>query len=279
MQIQTLICKLGTFMDQGGMNRVPAEKALRPDLAGMPIYGELLVGFADADDKDFARLREPHIVGPHSILPEQWLPGAKTVISFFAPFTRQVIESNAADMAWPSPEWLHARIDGQELVGALCVHLCDLLAGEGWRAVAPMLEPSFESWSGSATFGDPDCTLFNSNWSERHVASICGLGTFGLSAGLITKKGVAGRIGSVVTTARFPPTEKDYTVYNEYCNRCGTCIRNCPVGAITRAGKTHPACQEMLDRVMEKHAPYYGCGKCQVATPCAYGVPARRGSR
>lgn len=31
---------------------------------------------------------------------------------------------------------------------------------------------------------------FGSNWSERHAAYVCGLGTFGLSKGLITDKGM-----------------------------------------------------------------------------------------
>ena len=39
---------------------------------------------------------------------------------------------------------------------------------------------------------------YASNWSERHVAYVCGLGTFGCQ-GLITSKGLAGRFGSIIT--------------------------------------------------------------------------------
>lgn len=75
-------------------------------------------------------------------------------------------------------------------------------------------------------------TQFASNWSERHVAYICGLGTFGLSKGLITKKGIAGRFGSVVTSAVLPVTQREYSNPFEYCTMCGKCAINCPAHAI-----------------------------------------------
>lgn len=36
---------------------------------------------------------------------------------------------------------------------------------------------------------------FASSWSERHTAHFCGLGTFGVSDGLITSVGKAVRVG------------------------------------------------------------------------------------
>ena len=46
---------------------------------------------------------------------------------------------------------------------------------------------------------------FASTWSERHAAYASGLGTFGLSDGLITPRGQAMRCGSVVARIAVPP--------------------------------------------------------------------------
>lgn len=106
----------------------------------------------------------------------------------------------------------------------------------------PASDPRFESvtkpdadraekWQGAS---------YTSNWSERHVAFVCGLGTFGLSKGLITEKGIAGRLGSLIVSEKFAPRTREYTDIYEYCTRCGACIRRCPAGAISlENGKEH----------------------------------------
>ena len=52
--------------------------------------------------------------------------------------------------------------------------------------------------------------VYASNWSERHMAHAAGLGTFGLCDGLITAKGKAMRVGSVVARIKLPPTPRPY---------------------------------------------------------------------
>ena len=93
-----------------------------------------------------------------------------------------------------------------QLAKALEQHLIAL----GYEAVAPMCSDQF-SW------GDSEKFVKMSNWSERHTAHISGLGTFGLCDGLISKRGKAGRYGSVIVNHKFTPTPRDYTEYNEYC--------------------------------------------------------------
>jgi len=90
-----------------------------------------------------------------------------------------------------------------------------------------------------------------STWSERHIAHAAGLGTFGLSDGLITARGIAHRCGSVVFNAACTPTPRPYTHYQEYCpylmdGSCGVCMARCPVGAISPSGHDKVKCSNYL---------------------------------
>ncbi|MDR1946943.1 MAG: hypothetical protein LBQ51_07245 [Desulfovibrio sp.] len=271
------------FTDGSPRNRVSADEALRPDLAGMPIFDAPVQAVASAGDPMFERLREPGVVGPCFRMPRAWLPGARSVISFFLPFTEIVKKANRADADWPALEWLHARIEGQMLIAALCRRMEELLREAGHTALAPSLSSEFESWTGKKSCR-PDggrqgdgAPAFGSNWSERHVAHVCGLGTFGLSAGLITPKGMAGRFGSVLTDLELPPDAREYDTFDAYCTRCGACVLRCPAGAVSlEKGKDHVLCSAFLDRTATAHKPRYGCGKCQTRVPCESAVPLRR---
>ncbi len=100
--------------------------------------------------------------------------------------------------------------------------------------------------------------------------------TFGLSKGLITEKGMAGRIGSVITDAVFPATKRNYTGIYDYCIRCGACLRRCPPKAISlEYGKDHMICAPFIGKTRELYNPRYGCGKCQVHVPCESRIPVR----
>jgi epoxyqueuosine reductase QueG len=155
----------------------------------------------------------------------------------------------------------------------LCRHMKAFLEQAGYGAVVPALDPRFSTKS-PFTGDNSSQDYFTSNWSERHTAYICGLGTFGLSRGLITARGIAGRLGSIITTLPLEPTPRSYTGLYDNCINCGACVRNCPVGAISaERGKRHPPCSAFLDRVTEKHKPRYGCGKCQVKVPCEDRIP------
>ena len=203
--------------------------------------------------------------------PEQWLPGAKRVVSFFLPYSEEVCRSNFSGND-PSAMWLHGRIEGNAFLLQVNRWLCEQLRSEGHEAMIPALDPAFRAVEKAKAPGGPS---FTSSWSERHVGYVCGLGTFGLSRGLITEKGMAGRIGSIVTTAELPVTTRPYTNLYEYCTNCGACIRRCPVGAITPEGKAHEPCSEYLADTKTRFAPRYGCGKCQVKVPCTDRIPKK----
>ncbi len=261
---ETITAHAEEFVAGTALNVIHPDIALDGSVVGLRLFDQPIVGFGSTQDELFDEMKSPaaNVV----LQPEDWLENAATIISFFLPFTDEVKNGNSRDLSYPSLEWMHARIDGQKVLNALAAATVALLKEHGHDAVAPGMEPEFLA----------NYDIFSSNWSERHIAFVCGLGTFGLSKGLITKKGVAGRFVSVLTTLSLPPTPREYRDIYEYCNHCGVCVRNCPVRAITMDnGKAHPPCSDFLDEVFAKHDPYYGCGKCQIRVPCANGVPGK----
>jgi len=259
------------YINSSEANTISKEIALIPDVVGLRIYDAPCFACGSADDPLFLKLCEPEIVGPHHLLPKDWLETARSVISVFLPFSEAVRTANNTDYDFPAAHWLHARIQGQELLNAFIIYLSDFIRGQGHECLIPSLDPRFSTGGHDA---EPE--RFTSNWSERHVAYACGHGTFGLSAGLITGSGVAGRFGSLVTDRAIPATEKHYSDPYDYCIKCGSCALHCPVNAISlESGKNHALCSAFLDTT-QKPPPYYGCGKCQVGVPCETSPAARR---
>ena len=271
------------FLSDSGYNLVHPDVAINEDVVGMEIFSPPLLGVAKADDPAFLGLKKEGVVGEHFLLPTEWLPGARSVISFFLPFTETVRKANRADPDEPSPEWLHGRIEGQACLNQLMAFLVARFEEDGEKAVSPSIDCRFASCTVENRIfldeeGRPLPVSFTSNWSERHAAYVCGLGSFGLSKGFITEKGIAGRFGSVITTTFLEPDNTIPASIYERCTLCGACVRNCPVGAITiEGGKDHVRCAEYLDIMKKKYSPRYGCGKCQVNVPCQCGVPAPAG--
>ena len=276
--------KLEVFVASQSGNYVSAEDCIDPRLAGMRIYDAPLLGFASASDELFtAEYKKPGVVHPDYMAPTEWLPDAKTVISFFLPYSEAVRVSNRTDFDEPyapgltlaaSPQWLHARVEGQAFLNQVTDYIGTLLREQGYAAICPTTDPRFRML-------EP----YVSNWSERHAAYAAGLGTFGLSKGLITEKGMAGRFGSVITNAEFPVTKRPYASPFEYCIMCGACGRRCPVDAIDAAkgcaaGKDHTVCEPHVSGSrLPPHGPKqivrYGCGKCQTGVPCEHGIPKK----
>ena len=244
-------------------NYISEEAALDPGLAGMKIYDAPIFAFGAADDELFIKYKETGVIGSSFMTPNEWLPGAKTVISFFMPFTKRVKKANATNNDWPADEWLQARYEGQIFLQELTQYIQKQICDTGHVCLIPSLDRRFNV-----------VDKYIPNWSERHAAYACGLGTFGLSKGLITEKGMCGRYGSLLTDLIIEPTVRHYSDIYEYCNMCGICIRKCPVNAISKDGKDSSLCAAFLNKVHEKHDPRYGCGKCQVNVPCESGIPA-----
>ena len=249
---------------------------------GAPYYfDEPLTAVASAGDPLFQQFKT--IIGDHYWTPDEALqfvrPGAKakSVFVWILPVNEQIRNTNRMEKSGPSRVWAAMRSFGEICNDNMRRQMCRLLEQAGYTAIAPHLE---QVKQGLDIFG----MGFTSNWSERHVAFTAGLGTFGLSAGLITERGIAMRIGSIVTDLELPATERSYG--NDpyaWCTRCGACIRRCPAQAIGKdpADRDKKKC---CGYIMQNVAPgrentfgwmdlSLGCGLCQTDVPCEFKRP------
>lgn len=253
--------------------------------SGEKAWDQPLVGYARGDHElfqTFARDLAPFYWTPQQAFamafPEA--PAAAeqlSVISWVLPQTTatRADQRQASDL--PAERWARSRDFGERFNVALRLHLAASLSAAGYPAVAPERLPDF-GYQQSERFG------LASNWSERHTAHVAGHGTFGLSDGLITRRGKAVRIGSVVARIELPATPHAYENHQAWClwyakGSCGVCARRCPAAAIGDQGHDKPKC---FDYIRQVTAPYaqstFGtqatpCGLCQVGIPCEAKIP------
>lgn len=245
------------------------------------------LGFSDGADEMYDFLKE-HIGGSHWSPAEAFALGRPdhpvhsadqlTVVSWALYQTQATKEANRAQTRFPSEPWARSRIYGHRCARYLQKTLVKALALEGIAAVAPALLPEWTEIE-SPAFGRA------STWSERHVAYISGLGTFGLCGGLITERGQAARFGSVIVHAHIAPTPRAYSDPFAYClfyhdGSCTECMDRCPVGSVDPAGRDKDACAHHLEVTTAEYVKReygfegYGCGLCQTGVPCESGIPA-----
>ena len=267
---------------------------IMPDFPGEHMWDEPLVGFANGDDPLFTEYKK--IIGDFHATPREVLEmNLKkkalgyynheniSVISYFLPSTKLIRESMRKEREICSLRWNRARWFGQECNFRLQRHLVALLEDLGYHAIAPEQEAWFEikregPWAPA------------SSWSQRHVAYVTGLGTFSINDSFITAKGSAGRVGSIVCNIPIVPSTRDAKDYRENCllareGTCGTCIKRCPVGAISDKGHDKMKCYAYLSAGMPQKVKeqgrtenfvgsYIGCGFCQTGVPCEDRIPA-----
>ncbi len=253
VSLQTIQRQLNRFVSTNPKNVVA-------ELDMMQIYDQPLLGVANAEDTLWKKLKEPDVIGPLHLSPTDWLSGAKSVLSSFLPFTERIRSANRSE-GGPATEWLFGRYEGEMFCDAVRCYLVEILQRLSGHAVAPALDPRFA------------VVQRRSNWSERHAAFIAGLGTFSLNRSLITKHGSAGRLVSVVTDVALEPTPRPYSEVDEYCTKCGACIRRCPSSAIDKNGKDNAVCSLYIEETKVRYKPRFGCGKCQTGIPCEAGRP------
>ena len=256
-------------------------------------WDEPLVGFASGLNPLFSEYKT--IIGSFHLTPREIIMAALkekgrdllltemeqvSVVSWILPASEDTRKSNRKEERFPSKLWAYTKSDGEVFNNALRRHVVSFLEALGHVTVAPVLLPTFQHLR-------DEKVGWASQWSERHVAYACDLGTFSLNDGLITPKGMAVRIGSVVTLLKLAPSDKRYRDYKENClhfrnEKCGKCISRCPVGAITEKGHDKDRCWEYLnsDPIKAKHSEYgienprlFSCGLCQTSVPCEFEIP------
>lgn len=259
------------------LNKEPGEKA----------WDEVLVGFASGADPIFDSYKD--LVGsfhwtPLEIFrltfPDSSVTAADlTVISWILPQRRVTREDNRKETFYPADRWVQARFAGEDVNDKLRGHVVAELEQQNIKSVAPF-KSSLWAWVNHPKY------VFSSTWSERHAAYAAGLGTFGLCDGLITSKGKAHRVGSVVAKLVVPTTERPYTDHHAYClyfqtGTCKACAKRCPVDAITDEGHNKTKCWDHAGGTCAVYVKErfgfdgYGCGLCQTGVPCESGIPAK----
>jgi epoxyqueuosine reductase len=258
-----------------------------------PMYDEPLVKFADGDDSIFSLYKE--IIGTVHLTPREAmsasfnkakdeLPSRLSVISWVLPIAEGTRKANRAETNGPSRLWSHTRWYGEKLNEKLGEYMVKLLSNERYMAVTPQWQPYFKMFSNEkGPF---------SNWSERHIAYAAGQGTFSLSDGFITERGIAHRCASLVTNLELPVSPR--TATGPYSNclayvgvECKACINRCPAGAISKEGHNKPVCQQFMRTLgynssdlakngYKNDSSVAGCGLCQTKVPCEFENPTRK---
>lgn len=237
----------------------------RAEAVGPDYWREPLVAVADAHDPLFASLRQ--VVDKSHALPEELLPGARSVVVFFIPFQEWLGSENADAGEMAARSWAQAYVATNLLIRAITLDLEAAVEARGGKAFPTPATHNFDEQK------------LVSGWSHKHLAYIAGLGTFGSHHWLITPSGCCGRLGSLVTTLDLPCTSR---MDRELClvksgRKCHACVAHCRFGALQPSQFDRHLCyaQCLKNDVHHGDLPLVDvCGKCGCDVPCSYSAPA-----
>ncbi|WP_292386977.1 epoxyqueuosine reductase [Methanosarcina sp. UBA5] len=218
-------------------------------------YREPLIGFASTNDPIFSEIKQ--IVGLHHLHPKEIFPEAKTAVTFFLPFEKELVKQNLKSGV--VKESIQASVDTSHLIREINEKLKTELAKDGVTVIVPKVIFDYKN------------NGFDVSWSHKSAAYAAGLGTFGVNQMLITRAGCAGRIGSLLISAEILPTPRPK---EEFCRhkrgeKCLVCVDRCQSGALSLNGFDKEKC---FIRLQEEEKAYpelnqHGCGKCTTG-PC-----------
>jgi len=227
------------------------------------LFREPIIAFSSADDGRYAQLKT--IVGEWHLLPSELLPDAKSVISYYVPFTKEIVYApKTAEHS--SFLWSEAYQEINQHFNVVNEAIARFLEAKGYTS---------QTIRATHTYSQED---LKSMWSHRSAAVIAGLGVFGLNKMVITEKGSGGRFCAIITSA---PLESDKKPIEKMClyfknGSCGLCLEACPVGAIKVNGIDKFVCQDELnknERFMKQTSTLKEtdtCGKCISICPVGY---------
>ena len=267
------------------------------DYGNKPFFGEPVIAFADGDSGVFLDFKKT--VSEFHLLPREVLekqipvplnrePGFAikhvSIICGAVPINPEIIQLEGKSqygstlmhnyMNWRGGHW--------GFLKNMCDYVEVLFGIFGYHATSPSFTPLYHS--------DPrkmadNCRKTVSTWSERHIAEACGLGTFGLNGMIITEKGVAVNLFSIVCDVELPPTPKPTQQNCLYFRNgsCGKCMERCQNSAISHEGRNPRKCHEYatqkLPEILKKEGRFEGivvlpsCGLCMTGVPCADRIP------
>jgi epoxyqueuosine reductase len=270
-----------------------------------PIFDEPLVGFSDGYDPIFKEYKNETIIGDFHLTPREALstylvregkgvtekqPRHLSVISVVFPLCRN-IRLSARRENFVSDRWSNTHIISHEtILEETLNYVVSLLEQLGYQAAAPpCYKPPIRIQSSHGEVSD---------WSDKHAAYAAGLGTFSLSRSLITPKGKAVFLGSVITDLAISPTPRIYDNHLANClfyrdRSCTRCIKRCSAGAISEQGYDVSKCLEKMEALNERVSPevieaftgknftqeHILCGLCQTKVPCEDRIPPSKSAK
>ena len=171
-------------------------------------------------------------------------PGV-TCISIGLPIHHQTIKAEASYPVGNSPEFKAMSLWGAHtgFVGDLSYYIVNLLQSLGAAAIAP----TFTDWGHEMMmdfqYEGPTSRYSISPAPERAWAVAAGLGTYGLHDMVISSKGTAIILTTIMTSVKIAPTPKPTS---EYClwyrnHSCTRCVDRCPGQAIYTKLPPNPA--------------------------------------
>lgn len=216
-----------------------------------------IVRFADANSAEISRLKS--VVTESHFMPQDFLPEATVILSYFLPFRREIAEGNAKGRL-ASAQWAAAYLVTNEMAVYINHRLTVKIADMGHSAAVP---------ENTGIISDQ---LLMSRWSQRHIAWLAGHGSFGINNMLISEKGCCGRYFSVVTSLPVTPDEpsRDERCLYKSKGKCGVCVKRCVSGALTADGFDRSKCYELCLENDRMHVGADVCGKCVVMLPCSF---------
>jgi epoxyqueuosine reductase len=267
-----------------------------PTFDNAPIFMEPVVVFGNGDDDIFKEYKT--IIGDFHLTPREamekhlaakrWRYGLKgkmenlSIISYALSYPLETRMGERESTYGGSKRYNHTRWRGGVFLDVMLDYMAALLEIMGYTAVAPTRSKFFETKQNPAGF-------LMANWSERHIAYACGMGTFGLHGLIISPVGSAIYLSSIVCDLELRPTPRKYQDHLEYClfrrdGSCRKCLERCPAGAISDQGRSNIICRENLTRKQpeklkelgvdkELLGPAPACGVCSTGVPCEERVP------
>jgi len=211
----------------------------------------------------------PEIAAEGHMLPWELMPTAKSLIVFFLPFIKELVDENTPGK-FPCRNWGLAYESTNSLIGFLSDRIKNYLEVQGYLSE---LTPATHNF---------DEVRLVSRWSHKHLAYLSGLGSFGVNAQMITPVGCAGRLGSLVTEAELgdnPMVGSEELCLHKRGEECLQCVKRCPVSAVSEEGTgiDRKRCWDRLnfnqkntEALADLQESTHVCAKCAVGLPCSF---------